>query len=105
MQAALPRLAPRTTSRSIPRLLRPFSSAPMAHPLAHTLQPRPALSAGYGQPLPASHPHLLAPGELTAGIPREEYEQRRKALMDGLEEGSVVVVAGGRLKYLSGKIL
>ncbi|KAL8279950.1 hypothetical protein RQP46_007531 [Phenoliferia psychrophenolica] len=76
----------------------------MAHPLAHTLQPQPQLSRGYGQPLPGTHPHLLAPGELTAGIPRDEYEQRRRALMDGLEDGSVVVVAGGRLKYLSGKI-
>ena len=68
--------------------------------------PKPPFGApGFGQAHPSTHPHLLAPGELTAGISAEEYEGRRKALMDGLEEGSVVVIAGGRLKYLSGAIL
>lgn len=62
-------------------------------------------SSDYGQPLPSTHPHLLAAGELTIGITADEYEQRRKTLMDGLEEGAVVIVAGGKLKYLSGQIL
>jgi intermediate cleaving peptidase 55 len=47
----------------------------------------------------------MGEGELTVGITAEEYEGRRKALMDGLEEGAVVIIAGGRLKYLSGQIL
>lgn len=83
---------------------RHLSCAPLAHPLAGR-QATPTSSPGYGQPLPSSHSHLLAPGELTAGISADEYEGRRKALMAGLEEGSVVVVAGGRIKYLSGAIL
>lgn len=62
-------------------------------------------SSDYGQPLPSTHPHLVKSGELTIGITAEEYELRRKTLMDSLEEGSIVIVAGGKLKYLSGQIL
>ncbi|KAI5476016.1 mitochondrial metallopeptidase [Pseudohyphozyma bogoriensis] len=46
----------------------------------------------------------MAPGELTPGISAKEYEQRRKRLMDGLEDGAVVVIAGGKMKYMSGMI-
>ncbi|KAL1749162.1 peptidase M24, structural domain-containing protein [Schizophyllum fasciatum] len=56
----------------------------------------------YGQPLYQSHPHLVKPGELTPGIPRKEYEKRRKALMDSLPENSVVVCAAAPIKYMSG---
>jgi intermediate cleaving peptidase 55 len=97
--SATPRLLPRPSSAASPRCL---SSAPLAHPLSPVREPS---TPGFGQPLPSTHPHLLAPGELTRGISADEYEQRRKRLMDGLEEGAVVIVAGGRLKYASGKIL
>ncbi|KAL1704432.1 peptidase M24, structural domain-containing protein [Schizophyllum commune] len=56
----------------------------------------------YGQPLYQSHPHLVQPGELTPGIPQEEYERRRKALMDSLPDNSVVVCAAAPIKYMSG---
>jgi hypothetical protein len=43
--------------------------------------------------------------ELSVGITRGEYEERRRALMEGLEEGAIVIVMGGRIKYMSGQIL
>lgn len=79
--------------------------------------PRPAI----GQPLPHTHPHLfpidfrrgsdatrgggVAEDHLTPGIPAEEYEQRRRNLMARLPTGSVVVLMGGRVKYMSRNIL
>ncbi|KAM0749701.1 Creatinase/aminopeptidase [Meredithblackwellia eburnea MCA 4105] len=78
------------------------ASAPLAHPNAGA--PIVSPSKGYGQPLPSTHSHLLAPGELTPGISAEEYEHRRRALMEGLEEGSIVLIAGGRLKFMTGAI-
>ena len=60
----------------------------------------PASSAGtrnlikppiHGQPLAETHPHLIAPTELTPGIPKAEYEERRARLMDSLPKGSLVV--------------
>ncbi|KAG2755665.1 peptidase M24 [Suillus brevipes Sb2] len=58
----------------------------------------------YGQPLFQSHPHLLRPHELTPGIPSEEYERRRKDLMDSLPSNSVVVLIAAPVKYMSGSI-
>ncbi|KAG1888784.1 peptidase M24 [Suillus subluteus] len=58
----------------------------------------------YGQPLFQSHPHLLRPNELTPGIPSEEYERRRKELMDSLPSNSVVVLIAAPVKYMSGNI-
>jgi hypothetical protein len=73
-----------------------------------------------GQPLPHTHPHLfpvdfrkgtdpalggaVAFDHLTPGIPASEYEERRKTLMDRLPSGSVVVLMGGRIKYMSQNI-
>ncbi|CAL1703435.1 unnamed protein product [Somion occarium] len=58
----------------------------------------------FGQPLYPSHPHLLQPGETTPGIPEEEYERRRRALMDSLPDDSLVVSVAGQVKYMSGQI-
>ncbi|KAF9224423.1 peptidase M24 [Gyrodon lividus] len=60
--------------------------------------------SNYGQPLFQSHPHLLRPHELTPGIPVEEYERRRKELMDNLPSNSVVVSVAAPIKYMSGNI-
>lgn len=103
----------RHTRRTLPSSLRPISSAAssaLSHPAGLDAEgglayPRPPFAPGYSQPLPSTHPHYMGEGELTVGITAEEYEGRRKALMDGLEEGAVVIIAGGRLKYLSGQIL
>ncbi|KIJ32357.1 hypothetical protein M422DRAFT_213900 [Sphaerobolus stellatus SS14] len=58
----------------------------------------------YGQPLAKTHSHLMAPHDLTPGIPRSEYEERREKLMESLPEGSLVVCLGGTIKYMSQEI-
>ncbi|KAK7689012.1 hypothetical protein QCA50_007703 [Cerrena zonata] len=58
----------------------------------------------FGQPMHLSHPHLLRKGETTPGVPEEEYERRRKALMDSLPDDSLVVSVAGQVKYMSGQI-
>lgn len=75
--------------------------------------------SSYGQPVFQSHPHIrklpvafevtivLTPltvvqtNELTPGIPTEEYERRRKALMDSLPDDSIVVSVAAPIKYMS----
>ncbi|KDQ28810.1 hypothetical protein PLEOSDRAFT_1102850 [Pleurotus ostreatus PC15] len=57
----------------------------------------------YGQPLCQSHPHLVKPNELTPGIPAEEYETRRRKLMDNLPDDSLVVSVAAPIKYMSAK--
>ena len=77
----------------------------------------------FGQPLFASHPHLsqyfsvrvipgltkpdasltVRPDEITPGISANEYERRRKALMDRLPDGSIVVSVSAEVKYMSGR--
>ncbi|KAI6035635.1 peptidase M24 [Pisolithus orientalis] len=58
--------------------------------------------SNYGQPLFPSHPHLLKPHELTPGIPADEYECRRRTLMDSLPSDSLVVLVAAPIKYMSG---
>ncbi|KAJ3783587.1 peptidase M24 [Lentinula aff. detonsa] len=58
----------------------------------------------YGQPLFLSHSHLIKPEELTPGIHAQEYEDRRRNLMNRLPDNSVVVSLAGTVQYMSGKI-
>ncbi|KAF5331579.1 hypothetical protein D9611_007572 [Ephemerocybe angulata] len=59
----------------------------------------------FGQPVPESHPHLFdSRHDLTPGIPAEEYEQRRKQLMDMLPNNSIVVAVASPIKYMSSNI-
>ncbi|KAN0097864.1 Peptidase M24, structural domain containing protein [Tylopilus felleus] len=60
--------------------------------------------SNYGQPLFRSHPHLLRPHELTPGVPVEEYERRRRQLMENLPNDSVVVSVAAPIKYMSESI-
>ncbi|KAF8516631.1 peptidase M24 [Gautieria morchelliformis] len=55
----------------------------------------------HGQPLAETHAHLIAPHDLTPGIPKAEYEERRTRLMENLPDGSLVVCLGGHIKYMS----
>ena len=55
----------------------------------------------YGQPITGTHPHLFRSDELTPGIPFEEYEDRRRRLMQSLPEGSVVICMGGTVKLMT----
>ncbi|SPO32778.1 related to X-Pro aminopeptidase II [Ustilago trichophora] len=47
---------------------------------------------------------IVATEQLTPGIPKTEYEERRKNLMDRLPDNSVVVAMSGRVKSMSGNI-
>ncbi|KAI9332618.1 xaa-pro dipeptidase app [Zopfochytrium polystomum] len=76
-------------------------SAPFARSLA-TAAHHP--SSLIGQPTPMSHPDLLKEGEITPGITRLEYEQRRVNLVQAMVEGSVAVVAGFSLRYATSGI-
>ena len=53
----------------------------------------------------STHPHLLQPGELTPFVSADEYHQRRKRLVDSLEDGAIVVIAGGQIQYMTQNIL
>lgn len=88
-----------------------------ANPLAASHDLKPTI---YGQPLHPSHSHLgkfdtdlycadsevfcsVGLGELTPGISAQEYDRRRKDLMDGLPENTIVVCIAGQMKYMSGR--
>ncbi|KAG8883641.1 hypothetical protein FRB97_006130 [Tulasnella sp. 331] len=59
----------------------------------------------FGQPTHLTHPHLIAPDEVTPGISKEEYRERRRRLMDAFEsDDTVVVCLAGTMKYASGDI-
>ncbi|CDS00307.1 related to X-Pro aminopeptidase II [Sporisorium scitamineum] len=47
---------------------------------------------------------IVATEQLTPGIPKSEYEERRRKLMDRLPDNSVVVAMSGRVKSMSGNI-
>lgn len=97
-------------SSAPPSKHRHYASAACPPPLAHPTRPHAPVQATtpnkrYGQPLPSTHPHLLAPGQLTPGISATEYETRRRKLVDRLDDDAVVVIAGGRTVYSSQNIL
>ncbi|TNY22106.1 peptidase M24 [Rhodotorula diobovata] len=96
-------------SSAPPSKHRHYASAACPPPLAHPTRPHAPVQATtpnkrYGQPLPSTHPHLLAPGQLTPGISATEYETRRRKLVDRLDDDAVVVIAGGRTVYSSQNI-
>ena len=96
----------RLLSSSAAVLPRPFSPSPPTNPA--TLPPfSPKSPPTYGQPLHHTHPHLLAQGETTPGIQAAEYEKRRADLMgsERFRAGDCVLIAGGRLKYMTANIL
>ncbi|EJT45680.1 X-Pro aminopeptidase [Trichosporon asahii var. asahii CBS 2479] len=57
-----------------------------------------------GQPLAKTHAHLVREGELTPGVTPEEYEDRRRRLMESLPAGAVVVCMGGTVRLVSQQI-
>lgn len=46
---------------------------------------------------------LVQPNETTPGIPAEDYELRRRKLMESLPDNSLVVSIAGQVKYMSGR--
>ncbi|RYP71203.1 hypothetical protein DL771_005003 [Monosporascus sp. 5C6A] len=81
-------------------------------PIIGTVQRRRAYSTAgvpasqllFGQPVHETHPHLLAPGELTPGITAVEYHERRAALCGALPPGSAVLLPSAPVKYRSGAV-
>lgn len=64
----------------------------------------PASQLLFGQPVHETHPHLLAPGELTPGITAVEYHERRAALCHSLPRDSAVVLPSASVQYRSGAV-
>ncbi|KAJ2161813.1 aminopeptidase [Coemansia sp. RSA 552] len=61
----------------------------------------PVTAQWYGQATHAINPELVAKDETTPGISREEYEERRRQLVDSLPDGSVVFVFSARMYFVS----
>lgn len=53
------------------------------------------------QPLPGTHPHLMASGELTPGIAADEYARRRERLANSLPPGSLALFPSSPLAYMA----
>ncbi|KAI0601112.1 peptidase M24, structural domain-containing protein [Biscogniauxia sp. FL1348] len=64
----------------------------------------PASELLFGQPVYETHPHLLAPGQLTPGITAQEYHERRAALCQSLPPHSAVVLPAAPVQYRSGAV-
>jgi intermediate cleaving peptidase 55 len=58
----------------------------------------------FGQPVHETHPHLLAPGELTPGISAQEYADRRTKLAAALPERGIAIVAASDTVFRSGSV-
>jgi hypothetical protein len=102
-----------TMRRSLLRPLQANLHACRPRPLA-TFRSRPALPAirtlvsaaecQFGQPLHETHPHLIAPGDLTPGISALEYHHRRAALASKLPKNGIAILASNEVKYRSGAV-
>lgn len=114
---------PRTAFRQIERRLAETQTVPLLRPSSclqsicrqrTTPRSSPPANRGYatisaselqfGQPVHETHPHLLAPGELTPGITAQEYADRRSRLASLLPADSVVILPAAELKYRSGAV-
>lgn len=58
----------------------------------------------FGQPVHETHPHLLAPGELTPGITAQEYADRRSRLAAQLPDKAIAIVAAADTVFRSGSV-
>lgn len=58
----------------------------------------------FGQPVHETHPHLLAPGELTPGISAQEYADRRTRLASKLPDKGIAIVAASDTVFRSGSV-
>ena len=100
-------------------LLRPLQASTLhrpARPLAAfrnratylpSIRTRTLVSAAecqFGQPLHETHPHLIAPGDLTPGISALEYHHRRAALASKLPKNGIAILAANNVKFRSGAV-
>ncbi|RAL52707.1 hypothetical protein DM860_007475 [Cuscuta australis] len=54
-----------------------------------------------GQPTAATHPQLLKEGEITPGITSQEYDMRRKRLLELLPKKSLAIFASAPIKMMT----
>ncbi|MEW5302925.1 MAG: hypothetical protein WDW36_005662 [Sanguina aurantia] len=66
--------------------------------------PSPFRSFAAGQPVPATHPQLLSPGELAPGIHSSEFRGRRKRLCTLLQPGACAIIPASATNYMAGVI-
>ena len=86
-----------------PRPLTAFRSTP-ALPAVRTRTLVSAAECQFGQPLHETHPHLIAPGDLTPGISALEYHHRRAALASKLPKNGIAILAANEVKFRSGAV-
>ncbi|KAI1406110.1 aminopeptidase-like protein [Hypoxylon fuscum] len=110
----------RQLERHLTRYLQPNPASPPLYKTSFSNRPKlksnPICTRGYsttaisasdllfGQPVHETHPHLLAPAELTPGITAQEYHERRAALCQSLPPDSAVLLPAATLKYRSGAV-
>jgi intermediate cleaving peptidase 55 len=99
-------------------LLRPLQASALYRPTRHltafrsrqttpAIRTRTLVSAAecqFGQPLHETHPHLIAPGDLTPGISALEYHHRRAALASKLPKNGIAILAANDVKFRSGAV-
>lgn len=91
-------LRPLTASICRPKPLATFRSRPAIRTLVS------AAECHFGQPLHETHPHLIAPGDITPGIAALEYHYRRAALASKLPKNGIAILAANEVKFRSGAV-
>ncbi|KAJ4392931.1 aminopeptidase [Gnomoniopsis smithogilvyi] len=66
--------------------------------------PVPASQLQFGQPVHETHPHILAPGELTPSITAQEYHDRRTALASSLPTNALAILPSSSIQWRSGAV-
>ncbi|KAI5809110.1 peptidase M24, structural domain-containing protein [Peziza echinospora] len=95
------------TAATIPRPLQTLlpnitsSLRPSARPYSDAVH---ASDLRFGQPVHETHPHLIAPGDLTPNISAVEYHDRRTALTALLPQNSIAIFPSAALQYRSGPV-
>ncbi|EKD15218.1 putative xaa-pro dipeptidase [Drepanopeziza brunnea f. sp. 'multigermtubi' MB_m1] len=90
-----------------PRGLLASATASRTHVASHPQRTYATVSAAdlqFGQPVYETHPHLLKPGEITAGITAQEYADRRSRLAASLPANGIAILASSDTKYRSGAV-
>lgn len=115
-------LISRLTHQTLPRLL---SSQLMRHtgrrvpvcghsrnstPQPHSLSSGTASTVLYStmllaaQPLPHTHRHIIADGNITKGFPAEEFSARRLRFAEKLAQGSIAVIPARKVMHMTSEI-
>lgn len=97
------------------RSTRPFTSTKQQQKSlsAQNLEKLQKTGTAFGQPTPFTHPHLLKPNELVAGVSLHEFKTRRQHLIELVRQDcrsaqrpqrNIVIVPASGKKYMTDKI-